>query len=407
MGKNEKKFDTGQAYNLYISLGSGNIAETAKKYCDQEGIEYKDKHRRNLSSYISRSSDRRITPDMAPEKILPVVVDGKVLDIEDYCNHYGLPYSDVKGYKLVTHSGSGAYYNIQFVNKLESDQLEEFGAKLLEEIKNIPNLPKSIKRDKIKEEAHLLVVDVADLHIGKYSSAYEVGEKDAYNSEIAVKRALEGVEGILGYASGWEIDKILFVAGNDMLHTDNAKGSTTSLTPQSVDKMWFENFLTAKALYIQVIDRLLQEADVQVVFNPDNHSYVTGFMLLHVIEAYYKDCNNVTFDCSIAHRKYFTYGKNLIGSVHGDGGKLETLPMTMANEAKDWSNCNRRYMYIHHFHHRITKDYPGVTITAVRTASGADSWHHRNQYQGCKKSIEGFIHHKEMGRIASLSYNFN
>ena len=43
--------------------------------------------------------------------------------------------------------------------------------------------------------------------------------------------------------------------------------------------MWYENFLLAKELYIHIIDRLLVEADVHVMFNPSNHDYVSDGVL--------------------------------------------------------------------------------------------------------------------------------
>jgi hypothetical protein len=47
---------------------------------------------------------------------------------------------------------------------------------------------------------------------------------------------------------------------------------------------------------------------------------------------------NITFDCSIAHRKGFQYGKNLIGTTHGDGAKHQDLPLLMATEFPlEWS----------------------------------------------------------------------
>jgi hypothetical protein len=155
-------------------------------------------------------------------------------------------------------------------------------------------------------DGHLLVVDPADIHIGKLATAYETG--DAYNVEIAMKRVLDGVRGIIQKAQGFNIDKILFIAGNDILHTDSAKRTTTSGTPQDTDGMFYENFLSAKKLYIEVIELLMQVADIHFVFNPSNHDYQSGFFLADVIQSWFRQSDNITFDCSIAHRKYYRYG---------------------------------------------------------------------------------------------------
>ena len=249
-----------------------------------------------------------------------------------------------------------------------------------------------------------MVLDPADIHIGKLCSRLEVG-KD-YNSQIAVQRVLDGVDGILKSSNGFAIDKINFIGGNDILHIDTPHRKTTSGTPQDTDGMWFENFLTAKKLYVDVLETLINIADVHFTFNPSNHDYISGFMLAQTIESHFRNCNNITFDCSISHRKYFTYGNNLIGTTHGDGAKVNDLGALMAHESKDWTKCNNRYFYVHHQHHKWSKDLIGVTVECLRSPSVSDSWHHRNGYTGSVEAVEAFIHHKQYGQIARLTHIF-
>lgn len=290
-----------------------------------------------------------------------------------------------------------------FYEGVEAERIETLYSDIVKDLERFsPKFPK-VKRKKSKDN-HLLVVDPADIHIGKLASAFETGED--YNSNIAVQRCHEGVEGILNKASGFNIDKVLFVAGNDILHYDTPRRTTTSGTPQDTDGMWYDNFLLAKQLYVDLLMKLLSVADVHFVYNPSNHDYQSGFFLADVIKTYFKNCKNITFDCSIAHRKYFSYHDNLIGTTHGDGAKTNDLALLMANESQDWVNCNRRYYYIHHFHHKISKDYPGVSVEALRSPSGADSYHHRQGYQHQPKAIEGFIHHPNHGQVARLTHFF-
>jgi hypothetical protein len=262
---------------------------------------------------------------------------------------------------------------------------------------------KKIKRKKSKSP-HLMVLDPADIHIGKLSSALEVGKE--YNSQIAVKRVLNGVDGLLNSSSGWNIEKINFIGGNDILHIDTPHRKTTSGTPQDTDGMWYENFLMAKKLYVDVLERLLSVADVHFTFNPSNHDYISGFMLAQTIESHFRNCENITFDCSIAHRKYFTYHNNLIGTTHGDGAKVSDLGSLMAHESKEWSNCKKRYFYTHHVHHKVAKDLIGCTVESLRSPSVSDSWHHRNGYTGSVEAVEAFIHHPKYGQIARLTHIF-
>ena len=293
--------------------------------------------------------------------------------------------------------------NPNFISPEELEQ-SDFKAELIEDLKNYS--PKFPKLERIEnKDSYLLVLDPADIHIGKLCSAFESGE--TYNNQIAVQRVLEGVKGILQKVSSFHIDKILFIGGNDILHIDNPNRTTTSGTPQDTDGMWHDNFMIAKQLYVEVLELLIGVADVHFTFNPSNHDYTNGFFLAQVIEAYFKDCSNITFDCTIAHRKGFKYGKNLIGTTHGDGAKQQDLPLLMAVEySKEWAETKHRYIYTHHVHHKTSKDYAGITIESLRSPSGTDSWHHRNGFQHAPKCCEGFLHCKENGQIARITHIF-
>jgi hypothetical protein len=317
-------------------------------------------------------------------------------------NNLDIDYTTVKHLWLKDKEASVFVKNPNFVEQ-ETQDLQELRSKLIDSLKDYtPKYPKIERPKNVKKK--LLVVSPADIHIGKLSSAFETGED--YNNQIAVKRVLEGCNGLLAELPTDSIDKILFVIGNDILHIDNTKRTTTAGTPQDTDGMWFDNFLIAKQLYVDIIEIMMQVADVHVVFNPSNHDYTNGFFLAQIIEAHFKGSANVTFDCSISHRKYYRYGNNLIGTTHGDGAKESDLALLMAHESKHWQDCNHRYFYIHHFHHKISKDYMSVCVEALRSPSGTDGWHHRKGYCHSPKAIEGFIHDFEHGQLQRLTFLF-
>jgi hypothetical protein len=284
------------------------------------------------------------------------------------------------------------------------DQMSVLQADLIASLQEYS--PNFVKLERIEDSnSYLLVLDPADIHIGKLCSAFEVGE--AYNNQIAVQRVLEGVRGILQKVSSFNIDKILFIGGNDILHIDNPLKTTTSGTPQDTDGMWHSNFLIAKQLYVEILELLITVADVHFDFNPSNHDYTNGFFLAQVIESYFRNCENISFNASIAHRKGFQYHNNFIGTTHGDGAKLDLLPALFTQEnVKMWCETKHRYIYTHHIHHKTSKDYIGVTIESLRSPSGADSWHHRNGYEHAPKAVEGFLHCKVNGQIARITHIF-
>jgi hypothetical protein len=344
----------------------------------------------------SRVVDRAKAKLRSEGKIPPLQKNANHSALVKECEEVGIPLNDVKHY---WHKGK--HFSV-FVKGKEVD-LWELKEQIVEEMKAYSPKYPVIKYPKIKD-GHLLVIDPADIHIGKLAKAFETG--DEYNHKIAIERVKSGVVGIVQKAQGFPIEKILFVIGNDILHVDNAKSSTTAVTPQDSELIFWDAFNIAKQLMVECIEMLLTIAPVHVQYDASNHDYVSGFMLAQTIEAWFRNSKNCTFNVSIKHRKYFVYGNNLIGTTHGDGAKETDLALLMAHESKDWNQCTNRYFYIHHIHHKKSKDYMSVTVESLRSPSGTDSWHHRNGYQHAPKAIEGYIHHPIHGQIARITHLF-
>jgi hypothetical protein len=258
---------------------------------------------------------------------------------------------------------------------------------------------------------HLLVINPADIHIGKYANELETGEQ--YDCETAVLRVLEGIEGLIQKSKGFDIDRVLFCVGNDVLHIDNVYNTTTKGTHQDTDGKWWEHYEIALMLYVKCIETLRQIAPVDVIHSMSNHDYQSGFHLAHTLKSWFRKTKDVSFDITVANRKYYNYGNNLIGLEHGDGAKMDKLPLLMAQEKPEmWSKSKFRYWYLHHIHHKVkhkwldAKDYIGVTVEYMRSPSSADSWHSRKGFCGAYKACEAFVHDKESGQVARLTHYF-
>lgn len=302
---------------------------------------------------------------------------------------------------------------------------EDIRDKLINEMKNHAPIYKKIERDPKNE--YLLIVDPADIHIGKISRPKETRSK--YNTDIAVNRVEQGIDDLISKSVGFGIHKIVFVIGNDVLHIDNSKRTTTAGTPQDTDGQWWEMFLEAKKVYIRAIEKLSLIADVHVIFCPSNHDYESGWMLADTISSWFHNNPNVSFgidnnNVNIQHRKYVEYGNNIIMFTHGDGAREKDLPSLMQFEAREaWGRTKFGYVYVHHTHHKnkislglneqkLEKDHKGVTVLhtgksvsmknniyveTVRTPSPPDSWHSRKGYENMQ-AIEAFLHHPTRGQ---------
>ena len=322
--------------------------------------------------------------------------------LADECNEVGIDVNSVSHYwykskKFSIFAKPNEYTRDEFLKSIE-DLISNYSP-------SYPHIDYPKRKD-----GHLLIINPADVHIGKFADSLETGED--YNIEIAKERVREGVKGILRNAEGFPIEKILFCIGNDILHTDNTMGSTTRLTPQDTDGKWFRHFTEALELYVEIVEMLIQIAPVDCIHSMSNHDYMSGFHLAHALKSWYRNTDSVYVDADPKHRKYYSWKNSLIGLTHGDGAKLNNLPLHMAQEEpKMWAETKYRYWYLHHLHHKqrykfmSSFDNIGVTVEFLRSPSGSDSWHYQKGYTGSIKAVEGFIHNK-YGQIAHLTHIF-
>jgi hypothetical protein len=293
----------------------------------------------------------------------------------------------------------------------ESVDYEQIRTEMMDEMKKLSPKVDRYKRKKNKDP-HCLVLDIADLHIGKLATMD--GANDTYNVDIAIERAIKGSLSLIDKSKPYNIEKIFFIIGNDVLHIDNAKTrTTTSGTPQDTDGMWYDNFKIARGVYCHIINMLSTISDVHVIHCPSNHDYMTGFMLADAVNCYFHNNKNITFDVSNVHRKYVKYGKNLLNFSHGDGAKIDKIPYLAAHEVPQlWADTMYRYAFMHHIHHKqyykfmSGADFIGMTVEYLRSPSGSDRWHNDNGYTGSKVCIEAFIHHPDNGQVCRLTHNF-
>jgi hypothetical protein len=358
---------------------SNSKRETARLMCKELNIEFNDNVRRNISKLISSRVDKGIL---------------------DECDKVGIDPEKVKHYWY-----KGKNYSINVKGENNIFNYADFKEDFIGSVKDLRPNHIQIIRTESDEDGHCLLIDPADVHINKLCSAFETGEE--YNSQIAVQRVKDGVSSIIQKSKGFNIDRIILIVGNDILNTDNTKGQTTKGTQQDSHLKWFDAFLMAKQLYIDIIETLVSIADLEIVYNVSNHDEMSGFFLMDSLYSWYNEHPNIKFDRSPSHRKYTTYGKNLIGTTHGDGAKQNDLPLLMCHEASEhWHKCKHRYWFTHHVHHKTSKDIMSVQIESLRSPSPADSWHHKSGYQHSPLAIEGFLFHKDFGQVARLTVIF-
>lgn len=254
------------------------------------------------------------------------------------------------------------------------------------------------------ERGHLLEVSIPDLHMGKLAWAQECG--DAYDVEIAEKVFREALGTLLHRASTFDIEKVLFVVGNDLLHVDGPKNQTFGGTPQDHDSRYHRTFLRSRRLMIEAVDELLKIANVDVMVVPGNHDQTAAWHLGDSLQCWYRNSEQVEIDNQPALRKYYEYGRVMLMFTHGDKERpISKLGQIAAAEMPEmWGRTLHREAHIGHLHHNEYKDEPGFSIRRLSSLSAADAWHKNSGYIGSPRRAETFIWDRDEGLISTQVY---
>lgn len=188
----------------------------------------------------------------------------------------------------------------------------------------------------------------------------------------------------------------------DYFHADNGGNRTPkSGNPLDVDGRFQKVASVGFRAMIRCIERLLEtHGKVIVRNNPGNHDPHQALMLNIAVSARFHNNLRVYVDPSPSSFYYLRFGKTLIGSTHGDGAKLQDLPIIMARDAKrDWADSDYRVWHVGHFHHNqkyAQKDLVGCEVETHRTLAANDAWHVHEGYRSMR-DMKAITYHRELG----------
>ena len=312
------------------------------------------------------------------------------------------------------------------ISEIDNGQSKSIESKLSNRIKTLDDLIKATKID-LNEwfiERHI---------INKWDVGTKIGEEivveELYQVKVWLKKNQEYLDAqkikndilheIKTYSP--KVKKINYTDKTDNLLEINifdlhfgklATNETTKGTPQDEHLLWQETVKKGRQLMQIGIEYLTLFAPVHVIVVPGNHDWERMFMLGEMLEGWFHNNQNVTIDNSYTPRKYFKYGKCLIGFTHGNNEKAQDLPLIMAQEqSKLWQETKYREFHLGHLHHKreikykSTQEYKGIVIRYLRSLCGNDTWHHIKGYVGGIQSAESFVWNKKEGLIANFSYN--
>jgi transposase-like protein len=257
------------------------------------------------------------------------------------------------------------------------------------------------------EAGMLYEICIPDIHFGRLTWAEESGAD--YDIKIAKKAVTTVLEHLLAYSKNFPVEKILLPIGNDYFNVNSKGNITVHGTVQQEDTRGPKTFRLGRRLAVEMIDQCSAVAPVDVLMITGNHDSEKLFYMGDALECWYHDNPNVTVNNLAISRKYYAYGRTLLGFTHGCDIKIDKLMSIMPLEEPHlWGQSKFREWHIGHVHHtfKLNNDVDeilGIVIRSLRSLVPADAWTFDHGFVGAVKAAESFLWDKERGLIAQLT----
>jgi predicted phosphodiesterase len=269
--------------------------------------------------------------------------------------------------------------------------------------KELLALPRPVKT-KNASGKYVYEISIPDLHLSKLCWGKETGYED-YDIKIASNLFKEAMHYLVSKVEVNTLDKIVLPIGNDFFNSEGLSGMTTKGTRQDDDSRWPKSFQVGCNLIAELVDELSESVNVDIIIVPGNHDFERCFYLGEFLSAWYRNNDAVRIDNSPTSRKYVSFGKNLILFTHGNEEKAANLPLLMATENPNFSDCKFRTAHLGHFHGTEMKEYNGVKVRILPSLCAPDAWHSNKGYVGNVRSATAFLYEKDNGEVANFYYN--
>lgn len=259
----------------------------------------------------------------------------------------------------------------------------------------------------IHEHGLLYEIAIPDIHFGRLTWHEETGSD--FDIKIAKRVVKTVLSKLLQYTENFGIDKILLPIGNDFFNVNSKSNTTVGGTPQDEDTRWQKTFRAGRTLAVEMIDSCTAIAPTDVLLIPGNHDEEKLFYLGDALESWYHNNPNVLIDNHAKSRKYYPFGKVLLGFTHGETTMMKKLPNLMQFEEPHlWGDSLYREWHTGHWHHKSdlvleVDEQVGITMRILRSLVPEDAWTFGRGLVGSQRAAEAFLWHPDDGLIAQFT----
>lgn len=319
----------------------------------------------------------------------------------------------------VTH-GSVSDSGKMLVVPLHSFKIRVWLSRKTEEIRNdlvvkeftVQALKFSPKYQKIKytksKSPHFFELGLPDLQLGRLVMASEAGED--VNPDLQIAKADAVIDTLIGYASNFGLTRCLFPVGNDFFDTNSAEMFTKHGTPQQDDVRWKRTYQLGCDFVVRTVEKLMQLAPVDLLVIPGNHDEDKIWHLGEYVDAWFNKSKDVSVDNRPMKRKYYHFGKNLLGLTHGYFERNNKLDSLMAYEVPQlWAQSTHREWHLGDKHHKVdmvlkTNELEnGVVVRILRSLASPSVWEYDKGFVGSLHAGEAFVWHEDDGVVAQFT----
>lgn len=189
---------------------------------------------------------------------------------------------------------------------------------------------------------------------------------------------------------------IVIVIGQDLIHNDNFRGTTTKGTP--IDKVHMEKAVKeATEFYISMILYALngKVENIHIIFSNGNHDETVGWMIVQSLMQRFYNEPRVTFDDKMKERKAFIWNDIFIGFTHADKSGSRTPKAFEAEYKRQILEAKIVEFHSGHLHHEIVKDESGSVFRTLPTGAETDDYHYDKGLMGANKRFQLFEYSKD------------
>ena len=278
-----------------------------------------------------------------------------------------------------------------------------------------PVVPK-IKRVKLRRPSSKrreMELCLMDPHYGM--RCWPPGADAEWSPELCASIVMDTVDVMLNERCNTygEFEKIIFPLGNDFFHTDSIWQTTTAGTPQPEADAYYHTFITGKDLAITIIEKLKEIAPVEIYSIPGNHDRTTSFMLGQILEAYYRNDQNIVVHADESPYKFHRYGVTLLGYEHGHSVNSIRLGNLMSNEVpQDWAETLYREWHVGDQHRKGSGkpswfEEQGVSVEFLPGLTPPNEWHRLKSFNWQKRGTMAFVYDFDEGPIGRHQVNID